>query len=331
MKKANIPIFVAHLGCPNDCVFCNQRRITGTDGVMTGEKCEKIINEWLSHISGEAEIAFFGGSFTGIPLNRQNELLRVAAAYLDGKKITGIRLSTRPDYISEEIIENLLSFGVTTVELGAQSTSDDVLALSHRGHTAKDIEKASEMILASGMELGLQMMTHLPGSDDEKDRKTCRDFIRLGPSQVRIYPTLVLKDTCLCDMYCRGEYSPQTLEEAVLLTAELTEEFEGAGIRVIRIGLQPSESLDSSFVAGPYHPAFGEMAKSRQIYLKIKKYVETEKPDYLVVEVEKSMRSKLSGQKRANILLISALMNGCFRICEGPPGSGIKLNGERIY
>ncbi len=331
MKKANIPVFVAHLGCPNDCVFCNQRRITGTDGDMTGEKCEKIIKEWLGHISGEAEIAFFGGSFTGIPLSRQNELLSVAAAYLDGKKITGIRLSTRPDYISEGIIENLLSFGVTTVELGAQSTSDDVLALSHRGHTAKDIEKASQMILASGMELGLQMMTHLPGSDDEKDRKTCRDFISLGPSQVRIYPTLVLKDTCLCDMFCRGEYAPQSLEEAVALTAELTEEFEGAGIKVIRTGLQPSESLDNAFVAGPYHPAFGEMAKSRQIYLKIKKYVETKKPDYLVIEVEKSMRSKLSGQKRANILLISELTNGFFRICEGAPGSGIKLNGERIY
>lgn len=324
-------MFVAHLGCPNDCVFCNQRRITGTDGAMTGEKCKKIIEEWLPYISGEAEIAFFGGSFTGIGEDEQNELLSVAASFCDGKKITGIRLSTRPDYINKEIVDNLLRYGVTTVELGAQSTSDDVLKLSHRGHTAEDIKKASEIILASGMDLGLQMMTRLPGSDDGKDRKTCLDFIAMRPSQVRIYPTVVLKDTCLCDMYMRGEYAPQSLEEAVSLTAELTESFEQAGIRVIRTGLQPSESLEAGYVAGPYHPAFGEMAKSRQIFLRIKKYVEQNGPDYVVIEVEKSLRSKLSGQSRKNISLISELMHGYFRICPSEDGSGIKVNGERIY
>ena len=329
MKKANIPVFVAHKGCPNDCVFCNQRRITGTDGTMTAEKCESIIREWLTFISGEAEIAFFGGSFTGIPRDEQNALLSVAASFVDGEKITGIRLSTRPDYIDEDIVNNLLKYKVTAVELGAQSTDGEVLALSHRGHTKEDIIRASGIIKSSGIKLGLQMMTHLPGSDDEKDMETCRDFIRMGPAEVRIYPTVVLRDTALYDMYKAGEYTPQTVDEASELAARLTEEFEGAGINVIRTGLQMSESLEKGYAAGPYHPAFGEMAKSRQILNRIKKYISENSPGDITVSCEERLKSKLYGQKRENIKALEKLLK--VKVMTAPRGSGISVNGYKIY
>lgn len=331
MKKANIPVFVAHLGCPNDCVFCNQKRITGTDGKMTAKKCAEIIEEWLSFIKGEAEIAFFGGSFTGIALKEQNELLAVAESYLSDKRITGIRLSTRPDYIDEDIVNNLLKYGVTTVELGAQSTDDNVLLLSKRGHTSKDIFDASDVIKASGIDLGLQMMTGLPGSDNDKDLATCLDFIKMAPSQVRIYPTLVLKDTCLFELYKKGEYKPQTLSEAAELTAILYDRFESAGIKVIRTGLQPSDSLDKSFVAGPYHPSFGEIAQSRLIFLRIIKYIEKNCPDSLEIFCEEKLKSKLYGQKRTNINELSRRFCKKVAVKDAPPGNGIYIGTEKIF
>lgn len=330
MKKANIPVFVAHMGCPNDCVFCNQRRITGTDGVMTVEKCRKIIEEWLAFIKGEAEIAFFGGSFTGIDIDEQCALLETAAHYVDGKKITGIRLSTRPDYIDEKIIENLLSYPVTTVELGAQSTSAEVLRLSRRGHSADDIFRASELIKASGIDLGLQMMTHLPGADDEKDLKTCRDFISMKPSQVRIYPTLVLRDTCLCDMYRQGKYVPQSLSDAVGLAAELTDEFEREDISVIRVGLQPSESLDESFVAGPYHPSLGEMVESKRIFNRITA-LEVTAGKEIEVFCEDSFLSKLIGQKKSNLAAIEKTIGKNVVVKKAPKGTAITVFGKKIY
>lgn len=329
MKKANIPVFVAHKGCPNDCVFCNQRRITGTDGTMNAQKCEAIIKKWLTFISGEAEIAFFGGSFTGIPMDEQNTLLSVAASFVDGKRVTGIRLSTRPDYISEPIIENLLKYKVTAVELGAQSTDDEVLKISRRGHSKKDIERASELIRASGIKLGLQMMTHLPGADDEKDMATCRDFIKMAPAEVRIYPTVVLRDTALYDMYKAGLYEPESISDAVELVARLTEEFENSGIKVIRTGLQMSESLEEGYAAGPYHPAFGEMAKSRRILNRIKKYIEENSPETLCILCEESKKSKLYGQKRENLKALEKLIK--VTVATAPPGSGITVNGNKIY
>lgn len=331
MSKANIPVFVSHKGCPNDCIFCNQKRITGKSGSVTPEDVEKIVTEWLSYVKGEAEIAFFGGSFTGIDMALQKELLGAAKKFVDGEKITGIRLSTRPDYINEEIIEHLLSFGVTTVELGAQSTDEKVLEIARRGHRSEDIIKASRLIKESGMTLGLQMMTHLPGSTYEKDVKTCLDFISMAPSEVRIYPTLVLKDTYLCDMYEKGEYTPATVEEAVDITAHLTELFDEAKIRVIRTGLQPSDSLTEGYVAGPFHPAFGEMAQSRVILNRVLRYIEEENPGQLVIYCEGKYKSRLYGQRRSNMHKIERRMNGMVTVFEAPEGSGIKLWKTKIY
>lgn len=331
MSKANIPVFVSHKGCPNDCIFCNQKRITGKSGDVSAMDVESTVKEWLSYIKGEAEIAFFGGSFTGIDMSLQNELLGAAKKFVDGEKITGIRLSTRPDYINEEIIENLLSYGVTTVELGAQSTDEAVLKAARRGHTAEDIKNASRLIKESGMNLGLQMMTHLPLSDEEKDIKTCGDFIALKPSEVRIYPTLVLKDTYLCDMYERGEYTPASVEEAVCLASKLTDRFEKAGIRVIRTGLQPSDSLTEGFVAGPFHPAFGEMVQSRVIFDRVIKYIDDEKPDQLSIKCEEKYISRLYGNRRSNIRKIEKYLNGLVTVFTLPEGQGIWLWDTKIY
>ncbi len=331
MSKANIPVFVPHRGCKNSCVFCNQNRITGASCDMTPKKAEKIIEKWLGFIEGEAEIAFFGGSFTGIDQEEQNALLSVADSFVDGKKIKGIRLSTRPDYIDEKIIENLLRYHVNTVELGAQSTDDEVLSLSRRGHTSKDIEKASYLIKQAGIDLGLQMMTGLPGANDEKDMKTCLDFISFGPSQVRIYPTVVLKDTYLCELYEKGEYTPQTILEAADFVACLIERFEKAKINVIRTGLQSSESLQKGYVAGPYHPSFGEIAQSRLILKRIEAFYDKKRPDVVEIHCEEKYKSRLYGQKRENMKKIEELFSCPVKVFTEEEGKGIYIDNEVIY
>lgn len=307
MRKVNIPLFIPNKGCPNDCVFCNQHRITGELREITALDVKKTVDSYLETTAKkEVEIAFFGGSFTGLPIHRQNELLEVAFFYKEKGIVNGIRLSTRADYIDDAILQNLKHFGVTTIEIGAQSTDEDVLRLAKRNHTAESVIKASKQIKEYGFTLGLQMMTGLLGSSIEKDLKTCYDFIALAPSIVRIYPTIVVEDTELCDLYKRGEYTPQTLEEAIELCSELIIIFEQAGITVIRTGLQPSDSLNAAFVAGPYHESFGEMARSRVILKKIVAFIEKEKPSSLDISVNPRELSKLIGQKKENIKFLNS-------------------------
>ena len=220
MKTYNIPIFVPHRGCPFDCVFCNQKRITGTQKEVTADDVHNIIGEYLKTLPSKnrrIEAAFFGGSFTGIPINEQSELLAAANEYLKKGDIDGIRLSTRPDYIDKEILDNLLKYGVTTIELGVQSMDDSVLKSSNRGHTRKDVINAVRLIKEYSFTLGLQMMTGLPGDTDEKSLYTADEIIKLKPDIVRIYPTLTIKDTFLEKMYLTGKYQPQSVDEAVNL------------------------------------------------------------------------------------------------------------------
>jgi len=217
MKTYNIPIFVPHRGCPFDCVFCNQKRITGTQKEVTADDVHNIIGEYLKTLPSKnrrIEAAFFGGSFTGIPINEQSELLAAANEYLKKGDIDGIRLSTRPDYIDKEILDNLLKYGVTTIELGVQSMDDSVLKSSNRGHTRKDVINAVKLIKEYPFTLGLQMMTGLPGDTDEKSLYTADEIIKLKPDIVRIYPTLTIKDTFLEKMYLTGKYKPQSVDEA---------------------------------------------------------------------------------------------------------------------
>lgn len=274
MKYFNIPIFVPHLGCPFDCVFCNQRKITGADSNVDEKTVRATIEEHLKFLPSdgcEIEIAFFGGSFTGITPVLQEELLSAAYEYVGRFSITGIRVSTRPDYIDEEVISRLLKYGVTTVELGVQSMDDEVLRLSSRGHTREDVKKAAELIKKSGIRLGLQMMTGLPGDTEEKSLKTAREIIALKPAMVRIYPTLVIAGTMLEKLYKERKYTPQTVESAAELCKKLCGEFAAADIAVIRVGLQNTDEISEhgSVIAGPFHSAFGEIVESLVFYDKI--------------------------------------------------------------
>ena len=267
MKHYNIPVFVPHKGCPNDCVFCNQKKITGICEAETLGRAEEIIEEHLSTMERPyfAEIAFFGGSFTGIDLSLQKQYLKIAKRYVDMGKVDGIRLSTRPDYISEEILDMLKGYGVTAVELGAQSMDDTVLKKNRRGHTADDTKKAIALLKEYGFETGLQMMTGMYGSDTETDIFTGMEIAKLMPDTVRIYPTVVLSETELENLYKDGKYIPPSLEVSVDVCAALYRIFDEKKIKIIRMGLQSTDTIceKGSIVAGAYHSAFGELVKSR--------------------------------------------------------------------
>ncbi len=300
-KQKTIPIFVSHMGCPNDCSFCNQRKITGHSEAVTPEMADEIIKASLKTLPENtfAEIGFFGGSFTGIPEKEQIGLLEVARKYVLNGNVNAIRLSTRPDYIDEEIVKTLKNYGVTTVELGAQSMDDDVLIKNRRGHSASDTERASYIIKNNGLKLGLQMMTGLYLDTYEKSIKTAEKIISLKPDCVRIYPTLVLKGTHLDMLYKSGEYTPQSLEDAVLLCADIKEMFDKENIPVIRMGLVSSDNINpgNDVSAGPYHPAFGELVLS-EIYLR--KLKEKVKKDCQILVNPHSI-SAFVGENKKNI------------------------------
>lgn len=304
MKKYNIPIFVPHKGCPFDCVFCNQRRITGHIKPTTPDEVTEIIERHLKTIgyAGEVEAAFFGGSFTGISIDEQSALMERVQPYIRSGRLSGIRLSTRPDYVDSEILENLKKYNVTSVELGVQSMSNSVLRLANRGHTREQAQEAARLIKKYGIGLGIQMMTGLPGDCDEFSLTTASDIIALAPDCVRIYPTLVIKDTYLEKLYNAGRYTPQSLDEAARLAAKLIVMFENAGINVIRVGLQPTDEInpDAAVVAGPFHPAFGELAESEIYYELAKSKLRSVSSD-AIIYVEPREISKMTGNRRSNI------------------------------
>jgi len=264
MRHFNIPIFIPEMACPFRCVFCNQYNITNQVKAPSVSEVKKIIEKHLETLPGSnatIEVAFFGGSFTGLPGDEQNMYLDVIQPYLKSGIVSGIRISTRPDYIDPEILSNLKSRGVVAVELGAQSLNDSVLKRSGRGHTAKQVEQAAFSVKETGFELGLQMMTGLPGDTDENALETAHKIVALKADTTRIYPTLVVADTLLARLYEEGKYCPQTLENAVELSARLFLVFYEAGVKVLRTGLHPSESFTTGkkLLAGPFHVAFGEM------------------------------------------------------------------------
>lgn len=268
MKRfANIPIFIPELACPHRCVFCNQETISGNSNIPTPEESRKIIETYLSTLDPQKcriHIAFFGGSFTGIPEQLQNDYLQVAKEYIDSGDVKGIRLSTRPDYISTEIVERLGSYSVQCIELGAQSLDEDVLRKTGRDHSVEDVENASAIIKNKNIELGLQMMLGLPGDTFEKSLYTANKIIELGAGNTRIYPCLVIKGTVLEKMYKYGSYTPLDLQTAVEWTSKILPLFEKNNITVLRTGLHPSEEFEDpdSLLAGPYHPSFKALVLS---------------------------------------------------------------------
>lgn len=305
MKYYNIPIFVPHEGCPFDCIFCNQRKITGSDTSIKKSEISDIIESHLKTLPQDekyVEAAFFGGSFTGISAEKQCEFLEEAYRYVKDGKIDGIRLSTRPDYISEEILDRLLSYGVTAIELGVQSMDDDVLLASNRGHTENTVKEAVALIKRYPFKLGLQMMTGLPGDTFQKSVETADKIIALKPDFVRIYPTLVLKDTALEVLYKSGKYEPQSVEEAVMLCKDLLLKFRENNIDVIRISLVTTDEIceNGAVVAGPFHSAFGELVESEIYYNEFVKILE-KNPETTVVFVNPREISKAVGNRKSNI------------------------------
>lgn len=306
MKHANIALFVPHNGCPHQCSFCNQNSITGKAAQPSAQDvtdaCELAVNT-LGPAAKEAEIAFFGGSFTAISKEYMCKLLSAAYPYVKTGRVRGVRISTRPDCISRPILKLLKAYGVTSVELGAQSMIDGVLTANGRGHTAQDVVSASGLIKEYGFSLGLQMMTGLYQSTPQLDKETANAIISLSPDSVRIYPTVTMKGTPLENLYINGEYAPPTLDETVALCAELLTLFEGAGIPVIRLGLHDSESLKKDRLAGPYHPALRELCESRRLLDDIITQIGEKgiPKGSLLLKVHPKTVSKLCGQKRCNI------------------------------
>ena len=274
-KQYIIPIFVPHLGCPNDCIFCNQKSISGQKSNMTKEKAKEIIENYLKSIDKEnaqIEIAFFGGSFTAIEEERQEELLQVASEFVKSGQVESIRVSTRPDAIDKKILKRLKKYKVKTIELGVQSSKNYILKRINRGHTFEDVKRAAKLIRWNGFRLGVQMMVGLPESTTIDEINTAKELIKLKPKMVRIYPVLVIKNTPLEKELEKGTYKPLTLVQAVEVCKEIVRLFHDKNIDIIRIGLQPTDEISepgsekSEVVAGPYHPAFRQLVESAMWY-----------------------------------------------------------------
>lgn len=307
-----IPIFVPHLGCPNDCTFCNQRKISGQMKNVTENDVRDTIEFYLSNFKEKnsyKEVAFYGGSFTGIDPELQEKLLGAAYEYIKAKKIDAIRISTRPDYIDKTILKRLKKYKVKTIELGVQSTNNYILESCKRGHTYEDVVKASKLIRKYRFNLGHQMMIGLPESTELDDINTAKDLIKLKPKMVRIYPVLVIKGTELEKQYNSGEYIPLTVEQAVERCKELCYLFGKKKINVIRIGLQSTETISSptnsgsEVVAGPYHETFRQLVESAIYYDTIVNQIK--KLDIRAKEVEITVNpqnvNNVIGYKKQNI------------------------------
>ena len=311
MKHYNIPIFISHFGCPNACVFCNQKKINGRETDVTMEDVRQIIEMYLETLpkNSKKEVAFFGGTFTGISLNLQKEYLKTVYEYIEKGLIDGIRLSTRPDCINREIVGQLRKYGVTSVELGVQSLDEKVLKATARYYPVETVAEACALLKEDGMELGIQLMIGLPESTMESDYETAVKALEMHPDTARIYPTLVIKNTKMEEMFLKGEYKALSIEEAVERTRKIYSLLESNGVNVIRVGLQPSEDLreDGVVLGGPFHPAFRELVETEIYYNFFKAIAEKEKR--LEIEADERNISKLVGIKKANRVRLKEYFN----------------------
>lgn len=330
-KRSVIPVFVPHLGCPANCVFCDQHKISGSVSPATAETVTRAVRDGLSKIPANtgAQLAFYGGSFTAIPVEEQEELLGAALPFLRSGQLSSVRLSTRPDAVDKETLERLRRFGVRTIELGAQSMDDEVLRLSGRGHTAAQTKWAAKLVKDAGFELILQMMTGLPGDTKERSVETAKRLVSLLPDGVRIYPTVIVAGTPLETLWRRGDYREHTVDEAVDWCAAIVPFFEAAGIPVIRLGLNPTEELSrGEALAGAYHPAFGELVRSKLLLDRAKLLLQNVLPGTTpVLLVNKTDVSAMVGQHRTNITALCAAFSlADVKVRVGNvPRNGVKL------
>lgn len=300
-KKNIIPIFVPHEGCPNDCVFCNQRKITGVSTSITEQDIVNTIESYSTYFKNDnkIEVALYGGSFTAIDLDKQIEILEVINRYIKYKKVETIRLSTRPDAITEENLLLLQKYGVETIELGVQSLNQKVLDMSKRGHSVESVYKSAELIKKIGFNLGLQQMIGLYGDTYESSLYTANEFVKIKPDFVRIYPTLVIKDTELEDLFLEGEYSPLSVEETIYWLKKLLPIYEKNKINVIRVGLQPTENIQmgKDVVAGPFHPALRQLVESELLVEQIYELIKDLNCDEIKIYASGKNISTISGNK----------------------------------
>ncbi|MEE8575263.1 MAG: radical SAM protein [Thermodesulfobacteriota bacterium] len=258
-----IPIFIPFGGCEQKCVFCNQSTITGVSYLPSTTEIKSIIDQHLStwKKGGRKEVAFYGGSFSGLPQDTQVEYLSAAYEYVEDGRIDGLRISTRPDYINDEVIALLKKYSVGAVELGVQSMFNRVLKLCGRGHTGKDTVRAVRLLKEANLKIGIQIMPGLPGDTEMTIVNTARRVVIVRPNFVRVYPTLVLKDTPLHKMYLDGDYRPWPLEDMVSVCKDIARIFNRASISIIRMGVHPTPELEANIVAGPYHPSFRQLVE----------------------------------------------------------------------
>ena len=311
-KEYIIPIFVPHLGCKKCCTFCNQRTISGEKKQVTAEDVTKTIEYYLKNFKDEhkyVEVAFFGGSFTAIEREKQEELLTAVQPYIKNKKVDSIRLSTRPDAIDKSILKMLKKYHVKTIELGVQSSNNYILARCKRGHSFEDVIKASKLIRLYGFNLGHQIMVGLPDSNEKDDIQTAKDSIKLRPKMVRIYPVLVIKGTELEEEYEKGDFIPLTVSQAVERSKEIVKLFNQKHIQIIRVGLQNTDTItdvskkESEVIAGPYHPAFGQLVEDSIWYDKIVEKIKNINAKVVKVEIEANPKNinNIIGHKKENI------------------------------
>ncbi len=306
MKHSNISIFIPHKGCPNKCSFCNQHTISGAEKSPTAEEVFQICEKAFSEIRSpeNTEIAFFGGSFTAIPRVYMLQLLETAVQFVGDGKFHGIRISTRPDCIDSEVLEILKNYGVTSIELGAQSMNDNVLSLNDRGHTAEDVFRASRLIREYGFELGLQMMTGLYGSTEKNESETIQKILEIRPDTVRIYPVVILRNTRLAELLETGEYRPFEMDTVIEICSDAIVRFESVGIKVIKCGLHASEFVENDMVGGFYHPAFRELCESRIYRRKISEITKNKSGRY-VFRINDRCISKALGHGKSNVEFFS--------------------------
>lgn len=299
-----LPVFISHRGCPHQCVFCNQKTIAGEAQYPTAEALKHRATVWKAQAGVAPELAFYGGSFTGIPVDDQMALLHMAQDLLHSGAIAKIRLSTRPDYLDPVTLKRLRDFDVACIEIGVQSFSDAVLQASGRGHDAQTTREAIRRVREAGFQCGAQLMVGLPQDTPECSLASAREAVKLGVDVVRIYPTVVLRETLLAEAFGRQEFTPWSPEEIITCCAEMVMVFEAADIPILRIGLQDTPQLhgEAAIVAGFHHPALGELVRSRVWRHRLEMlWHNSGRGTDLTVRGHSRVHSQLIGQKRCHV------------------------------
>ena len=327
---AIIPIFIPHAGCPHQCVFCNQKTISGQKTAAL-EGAKEQINRWLERIkpSVENEAAFYGGSFTGLDITLQKELLALTDELLDRKVIGSVRLSTRPDYIDKERLELLRAHGVKLMELGVQSLDDKVLAAAERGHTTEQVVNAVNLLKNYDFKVGVQLMVGMPKQDFASVKATVEKVLALKPDIARIYPLLVIKGTPLAKSYETGEFEPLSLEEAVEQAAYMYQHLSEANVKIIRVGLQPDDELcaEGNIIAGPFHPSMGELVQSYLLREKLTPQIleASRNGEGVLILCPRKLESKVRGMRNGNVRYWNLLVAPKKLIIKGTDISEIKI------